>query len=87
MISKPAISRVVMSLEQKGLITKKRSASDARVIELHLTDRGMDVIREVSDSFEKKTDSLRRKLGSEEFDRFIRLMDDANIIIAEELGI
>ena len=87
MISKPAISRVVMSLEKKGLVIKKRSASDARVIELYVTEKGKEIIKIVSDAYAKRIENIRRKVGAEEFDQFIRTMDVANEVIAEELGI
>lgn len=87
MISKPAVSRMVMNLEKKDLISRKRSETDARVIELHVTDKGREVIKTVSDVYRRRTEKLREKIGTEEFDHFIELMDQANGIIAEELGI
>ena len=86
MISKPAISRIVMSLEKKNLIFRKKSSSDARVSELHLTGSGKEIIQVVTDAYEKRTETLRRRIGAEQFDRFIKTMDEANRIIAEELG-
>ena len=86
MISKPAISRIVMSLEKKNLIFRKKSSSDARVSELYLTGSGKEIIQVVTDAYEKRTETLRRKIGAEEFERFIKTMDEANLIIAEELG-
>jgi DNA-binding MarR family transcriptional regulator len=87
MLSKPAISRVVASLENKGLVTKRRSESDARVIELYVTDKGKEIIQIVLDSYEKRTANLRKKIGAAKFDQFIKTMNEANSIIAEELGL
>ena len=87
MISKPAISRIVMSLEKKGLIFRKKSASDARVMELYVTGKGKEIVRIVSEAYEKRTESIRNRIGTEQFDRFITMMNVANSIIAEELGL
>jgi DNA-binding MarR family transcriptional regulator len=87
MISKPAISRIVMSLEKKGLIFRKKSASDARVMELYVTGKGKEIVRIVSEAYEKRTESIRNRIGTEQFDRFITTMNVANSIIAEELGL
>jgi DNA-binding MarR family transcriptional regulator len=87
MISKPAVSRMVMNLEKKDLISRKRSETDARVIELQVTDKGHEIIKAVSDVYRRRTEQLRERIGTEEFDHFIELMDQANSIIAEELGI
>ena len=87
MVSKPAISKIVTSLEQKGLISKKKSETDARVIELQLNDKGEDIARSVIESFEKTTDLLKSMIGEDDFDRFIEIIEKANVIIAEELGV
>ena len=87
MISKPAVSRVVMSLEKKGMVVKKRSVSDARIIELHVTGKGKEIIKKVSDVYKKRIENIRSKVGSEKFDQFISTMDEANGIIAEELSL
>lgn len=84
-VSKPAVSKVVASLEQKGLISKTRSASDARVIELQVSDKGKSALLSLLRAFEDIADNLRSKIGEEEFDRFIETMDKANSIIAEDL--
>ena len=87
MVSKPAISKIVTSLEQRDLISKEKSALDARVIELQLKDKGRCAIMSVIESFEKITDLLKGKIGEDDFDRFIEIMENANDIISEELGI
>ena len=87
MVSKPAISKIVTSLERRGLISKKKSESDARVIELQLTDKGRNIATSVIGSFEKTTDLLKSMIGEDDFDRFIEIIEKANVIIAEELGV
>ena len=87
MVSKPAISKIVTSLERRGLISKKKSESDARVIELQLTDEGRNIATSVLESFAETTDLLKNMIGEDEFDSFIETIERANIIIAEELGV
>lgn len=71
----------------RDLISKEKSALDARVIELQLNDKGRCAIMSVIESFEKITDLLKGKIGEDDFDRFIEIMENANDIISEELGI
>jgi MarR family 2-MHQ and catechol resistance regulon transcriptional repressor len=41
------VTYVMDRLEEQGLVTRERSASDRRVVRAHLTQAGRDVIRDV----------------------------------------
>lgn len=54
------ITHVVDNLERDGLVTRERSREDRRVVEVHLTDEGREVISEVFPEFvDFLTDTVR----------------------------
>lgn len=85
-VSKPAISKVVESLEKRGLLVKERTLKDKRAFILRLTEEGRSLAKDIGDEFERSANILRERIGKEEFDRFIEVMEIANGIIDEELA-
>ncbi|HBG00345.1 MAG TPA: MarR family transcriptional regulator, partial [Firmicutes bacterium] len=51
-ISKPAISRALLSLEQKGLITRERDPGDKRASRVNLTDAALLIGPKVQEIYE-----------------------------------
>lgn len=43
----PNITRLVDKLERKGLLDRRRSDEDRRVVQLHITDAGLDLLAEL----------------------------------------
>ena len=86
MISKAAISGLVKSLEQKGLIRREKSEADARQYDLFVTDEGKRIVKVVAEADEKRVVDLSSIIGEDEFEKFIETMNKANDYIAEELN-
>ncbi|MBQ6388435.1 MAG: MarR family transcriptional regulator [Mogibacterium sp.] len=86
MISKAAISGLVKSLEQKGLIRREKSEADARQYDLFVTDEGKRIVKVVAEAYEKRVVDLSSIIGEDEFEKFIETMNKANDYIAEELN-
>jgi DNA-binding MarR family transcriptional regulator len=53
-LEKSTVSRLVSMLERKGWVTRARSASDARVVELHLTDAGRKIATQLAQARQAK---------------------------------
>ena len=85
-VSKPAVSKVVESLEKRGLLVKERTLKDKRAFILRLTEEGRNLAKDIGDEFERSASILRERIGKEEFDHFIEVMEIANGIIDEELA-
>jgi DNA-binding MarR family transcriptional regulator len=49
-LSLSRISRIVDSLEARALVERRSSAADARAVEAHLTDTGLDLVRQAQAS-------------------------------------
>lgn len=52
-IAQPTATRIVDSLEKKGLIERKRSEEDRRKVKLQITDEGHNLIEEITGINEK----------------------------------
>ncbi|MBA4601652.1 MarR family winged helix-turn-helix transcriptional regulator [Thermoactinomyces mirandus] len=77
-VSVSHITHVVDQLEKKNLAYRKRSQLDKRVVELHLTDEGRQLIEEL---VQKKSDYFQRKfknLSTQEVETLLNLLHKIN---------
>ncbi|MBA4494524.1 MarR family winged helix-turn-helix transcriptional regulator [Paenactinomyces guangxiensis] len=73
-VSVSHITHVADQLEKKNLACRKRSQLDKRVVELHITDEGKQLVEETS---KKKTEYFRQKfenLTTEEIKTLLQLL-------------
>ncbi len=74
-LSQPALSRLVVRLEQTGLICRNESATDKRVVLLALTDQGRDLLdRSVRLHAEIVHTMLTERLTTEEQERLVQTL-------------
>ncbi|MCX7565007.1 MarR family transcriptional regulator [Sulfitobacter sp. F26169L] len=74
-LEKPAVSRAVTRLENNGLLVKMTSEQDHRLVEIQLTDAGIDVLNDITPkalAFEKK---LLQAFSAEDGALFYTLME------------
>lgn len=62
-ISKGTLTGVVGTLQARGLIERRPSAEDRRLVELHLTEQGLALIEEVFPAFNAIESSVVSNLG------------------------
>jgi DNA-binding MarR family transcriptional regulator len=62
-----AMTRMLDRLEAKGLLTRRRSASDRRVVELELTPQGRDLTARIPHHLARTYNDLLRGFTVEEF--------------------
>jgi DNA-binding MarR family transcriptional regulator len=85
-VSKPMVTAMVRPLESKGYLEKIPSPVDRRSFALRPTPKAIGMVEETYREYIEKMESLRSAMGSEEFDRFIGLIERANSILLEERG-
>jgi DNA-binding MarR family transcriptional regulator len=74
-LSQPALSRLVVRLEQAGLMCRKDSVSDKRVVLLALTDQGRDLLdRSIRIQADIVHTLLTDRLSSEEQERLVQTL-------------
>ena len=54
----PDVTRLVDQLRRRGLVTRTRSRTDRRVVEVTITDSGLDLLREVDPHSQRMPRSL-----------------------------
>lgn len=67
-------SRIVERLRVKGLVTRNQSAGDKRVVEVNISQKGLDLLTE-TDPKTSEFDSLLNNLSKKEIDQLNHLLD------------
>ncbi|MGL5329185.1 MAG: MarR family winged helix-turn-helix transcriptional regulator [Peptostreptococcaceae bacterium] len=73
MITKPAVSKVINGLEEKGYVERMTDKSDRRVVYINLTETGMKILEEENKRFEIFTQRVIEKMGEDDTEEMIRL--------------
>lgn len=78
-----SLTRMLATLEEKGLISRKADAKDGRVVRIFLTPLGIEkrqVARDVVLAFNK---AIYEKVNPEKLATFFEVIDDVNKIVKE----
>ncbi len=83
-ISKPTVSDMVGSLVGKGYLLKRQSESDKRSYTLEATEKGKALVESTYNEYFGAMELLSNKMGKNEFQLLIKLLQQANEILSEE---
>ena len=72
-ITKPAISKLINTLEEKGFVERITDKSDRRVVYVNLTDSGEEILTKENKMFEEFTQKVVEKMGEKDTYEMIRL--------------
>lgn len=73
-LSRPAVTAILNSLQEKGCIERKLSSSDRRMFEIHLTPESREKVDEMMVSMNAHVKRIVAGLGREDSMELIRLM-------------
>lgn len=59
-------SRLVTGLEHRGLVRRRRSADDLRMIEVHVTESGIELLRAISTQVSAELQLFSRRLSPDD---------------------
>ena len=82
-ITKPATSKMLNVMEEKGYIERISNKSDRRVVYVKITKEGEEFLKNQNKKFERFTCKIVEKMGEEDTDTFIRLFGKLYNIIEE----
>jgi DNA-binding MarR family transcriptional regulator len=82
-IPKPQMVWLIDDLEQRGLVERKRNATDRRAYALELTAKGQRVLTKATDVAREHEDDLLKSLSSSEREQLEALLQT----VAEDQGI
>lgn len=74
-VSRPAVSQILGSLEEKGYITRQIDPADRRRIAVRNTEEGRKALEESEQLYDEATDQLLQSMSLEELQTLIRLMN------------
>jgi homoprotocatechuate degradation regulator HpaR len=76
----PSLTRIIRSLEERGIITKHKDENDGRRVLLQITPAGMAIITEVAPESRLIYDRLERRFGRERIDQLLDMLDELAIL-------
>jgi len=72
-ISKPAVSRALVSLEKKGYVTRQRDPNDKRARWVRLTGKALKIGPQVEQAYNHVYTLAMQGISQDEFDYFVKL--------------
>lgn len=75
-IMAPSLSRIVRSLDERGLINRRRDPGDARRTMLSITDKGVALIAAVAPESRAIYADIRERFGNERYEELLDLLED-----------
>lgn len=72
----PSLTRIIRSLEERGIITKAKDDNDGRRVLLEITDAGLAIIEEVAPESRMIYDRLEKRFGREKIELLLDMLDD-----------
>lgn len=82
-ISKPSVTSMINSLIKKDYMVKKQSSSDGRSYTVFVTSKGSELVESTYNEYFKAMEILEEKMGTQKFELFIQLIQNANRILSE----
>jgi DNA-binding MarR family transcriptional regulator len=82
-IDKGYLSRMLNGFEKKGLVAKKRSATDARAVHLSLTPKGKKEFEGLNAASNNQIRGLLSRLSPQECDKLVLHMAEIKKILAK----
>lgn len=80
-----SLTRTLKSMEDKGLIVRKKNPVDGRGVLIHLTKLGKEKRELSKDRVLKFNDVVRQHVSQEKLDNFMEVAEIINELIAEKL--
>jgi DNA-binding MarR family transcriptional regulator len=71
----PDVTRLLGRLEKSGLVTRERASHDRRVVEVRITEKGLELLGSMDDSVDQITARLTDNLTTDEHAHLSRLLD------------
>lgn len=79
-----SLSRILKSMEEKGLIERKPNPEDGRGVLIHLTDFGLEKRKDSKDVVLRFNEVVKEQLSKEQLKCFYEVMDTINQVISEK---
>jgi len=82
-IEATSLSRILKSMEEKGLIKRKPNPNDGRGVLIHLTDFGLEKRKDSKDVVLRFNEVVQENVSEEKLKHFFEVMQTINSLIVE----
>lgn len=72
----PSLTRIIRSLEERGIIIKTRDENDGRRVLLQITPTGFSIIEEVTPESRFIYEMLEKRFGAKRIDELLTMLDE-----------
>jgi DNA-binding MarR family transcriptional regulator len=79
-----SLTRTLKTLEEKGLIIRKKNPNDGRGVLIYLTDFGKQMRAQSKETVMQFNDTIRKNISEEKLQNFIEVADIINELISEK---
>lgn len=79
-----SLSRILKSMEEKGLIKRKPNPNDGRGVLIHLTDFGLEKRKDSKDVVIRFNEVIQENVSEEKLKHFFEVMQTINSLIVEK---
>jgi DNA-binding MarR family transcriptional regulator len=79
-----SLTRTLKSMEEKGLITKKKNPADGRGVLIYLTDLGKEKREQSKQTVLKFNETIKQTISEEKLRDFIEVTDSINHLISNK---
>lgn len=79
-----SLSRILKSMEEKGLIKRKPNPNDGRGVLIHLTEFGLEKRNDSKDVVLRFNEVVKQNVTEEQLDNFFKVTDTINKLIADK---
>lgn len=79
-----SLSRILKSMEEKGLIKRKPNPNDGRGVLIHLTEFGLEKRNDSRNAVLNFNDLVKANVTEEQLNSFFEVMDTINRLVSEK---
>ncbi len=79
-----SLTRTLKTLEEKGLITRKKNPEDGRGVLISLTDLGKEMRAQSKETVLKFNESVKKNISEEKLNHFMEVAEIINDLITEK---
>lgn len=79
-----SLTRILKSMEEKGLIIKKKNPNDGRGVLIHLTDYGKEKRALSKSTVIQFNESIKKHISDEKWENFIEVAETINKLIQDK---
>jgi DNA-binding MarR family transcriptional regulator len=79
-----SLSRILKSMEEKGLIKRKPNPNDGRGVLIHLTDFGLEKRKDSKDVVLRFNEVIKEHVAAEKLDAFFDVIETINKLVADK---